>query len=195
MLARPEAGTPARVPAGRGALVVCRWLSARCPPRAGSLLHWVRAIRNAVWRGVLPRRSPSHFVLSWCDQSWRGLCDQSWKSEASAMVFVVGCEQRHEGWGASAEDRALRGRNLSAVRSLANGRSGRRGGPACPCRSQYQSEKSLLPHSGSVFDDSSFDRTQNSSFESYTTSQNNEVDTGSDLGAACLLESCSRVKT
>jgi len=55
--ARHEAEAPVRVPAGRGARVVCRWLSARCPPRAGSLLHWVRAIRTAAWRGVLTRRS------------------------------------------------------------------------------------------------------------------------------------------
>ena len=39
---------------------------------------------------------------------------------------------------------ALRGCNLSAAKSLANGRSGCVAGPACPCRSQFQSEKSIF---------------------------------------------------
>ena len=107
--------------------------------------------------------------LSWCDQNWKGLCDQNWKSGPLLRVFVVACEFWHEAWRASAEDRALRGRNLSAARSLANGRSGRVGGPACPCRSQLQSEKSIIPHVPSVSSDSSFDRTQNSNFVCYTT--------------------------
>ena len=76
---------------------------------------------------------------------------------------------------ASAEDKALRGRNLSAVRSLANGRSGRLGGPACPCRSQF---KAINPRATistsrqlelSEHKVSGFDRTENSGFENYTT--------------------------
>ena len=47
---------------------------------------------------------------------------------------------------ASAEDRALRGRNLSAVWSLANGRSGwPPASPACPCRFKFPCEKSIFP--------------------------------------------------
>jgi len=52
-------------------------------------------------------------------------------------------KQLFEGRGAGAEDRALRGRNLSAVPSLADGQSGCwHGGPASPGRRQFQSEKS-----------------------------------------------------
>lgn len=60
------------------------------------------------------------------------------------------------GSGASAEDKALRGRNMSAARSPAQGRSDRIGGLACPCRSQLQCAKSIFPRVLTVSDDSNF---------------------------------------
>ena len=73
---------------------------------------------------------------------------------------------------ASAEDRALRGRNLSAAGSLTNGRSGR--SPAARLAPAGASLKAINPSIQSastptLAGDSSFDRTQNSSFECYTT--------------------------
>ena len=89
----------------------------------------------------------------------------------SLSLELAGTEPDH----ASAEDRALRGRNLSAVRSLADGRSGCYVGPACPCRSQFKAINPRLTISVFGIPDpgrhevSAFDRTQNSAFESYTT--------------------------
>jgi hypothetical protein len=88
------------------------------------------------------------------------------KNHALLILRVAGTEPDH----ASAEDRTL-----STVRSLANGRSGRSSGPACPCQSQC---KAINPRS-TIFAAhpldptrqkvSAFDRTQNSALECYMT--------------------------
>ena len=59
---------------------------------------------------------PLECALSWCEQSWNngGQPLFSLRDRAQGIQSVV----------ASAEDRALRGRNLSAVWSLINGQSG-----------------------------------------------------------------------
>ena len=51
-------------------------------------------------------------LLSWCEQKWTGLCEQKWNNALAllpagvcSVILLV----------ASAEDRALRGRNPSAV--------------------------------------------------------------------------------
>jgi hypothetical protein len=51
-------------------------------------------------------------VLSWCDQSWKGVCDQSWNN-GLALLRARSCSVVSR--VASAEDRALRGRNPSAA--------------------------------------------------------------------------------
>src|ERR1039457_6091287 len=51
-------------------------------------------------------------VLSWCEQKWTGLCEQKWNN-ALALLPAGVCSVSSS--VASAEDRALRGRNPSAV--------------------------------------------------------------------------------
>ena len=73
---------------------------------------------------------------------------------------------------ASAEDRALRGRNLSADRSLANGRSGRfQAARLAPAGASLKAiNPSIQPFSTTFLaGKSGFVRTRNSGFESYTT--------------------------
>jgi hypothetical protein len=65
--------------------------------------------------GKREARSAKRFVLSWCDQKREGLCDQN-RNNAQSVAFAVAVP--HAGFilsVASAEDRALRGRNLSAA--------------------------------------------------------------------------------
>ena len=75
---------------------------------------------------------------------------------------------------ASAEDRALRGRNLSADRSLANGRSGRcLAARLAPAGARTKATNPSIHSSDSSLSTalSPFDRTQKSPFESYTTAR------------------------
>ena len=58
------------------------------------------------------------------------LCEQSWNDEGDAMFYLRGGVAEAHRVFASAEDRALRGRNLSAVGSLTNGRPGCASGAA-----------------------------------------------------------------
>jgi hypothetical protein len=58
-----------------------------------------------------PREDANH-GLSWCDQNETGLCGQK---ENNALPPLPDCNQSISSLAASAEDRALRGRNLSAV--------------------------------------------------------------------------------
>ena len=61
----------------------------------------------------LPAPPPGRqFALSWCDQKETGLCDQK---ENNAWSLLSPSRGRVASRTASAEDRALRGRNLSAV--------------------------------------------------------------------------------
>jgi hypothetical protein len=53
--------------------------------------------------------------LSWCDQKETGLCDQKGNNEAAGSFFIESSQGGTESGPALAEDRALRGRNPSAV--------------------------------------------------------------------------------
>jgi hypothetical protein len=93
---------------------------------------------------------------------------------------------------ASAEDRALRGRDLSADRSLANGRSGRLfGGPAKPLPVQEPNATNPSVHAsgGSAL-------TDQSPFESYTTKIQKNLVNQTVCQLVCrLIRPCLQPKT
>ena len=66
-------------------------------------------LRGRIGGGGLPNR------LSWCEQNWRSLCEQNRNLRVSSdfcLSVRIGVNETHL---ASAEDRALRGRNLSTA--------------------------------------------------------------------------------
>jgi hypothetical protein len=74
----------------------------------------------AIERGGLSRR-PEEMLMSWCEQNRtlcqqnRSVCFQNRNSTVSLWLLLqIPVERFHSGF-ASAEDRALRGRNLSAA--------------------------------------------------------------------------------
>ncbi len=86
------------------------------PARSVMTGRWLRPISRAVSKGstsAAPRQPESaHLEVSWCEQKWTGLCGQKWNNvldllpdQVNPVISAV----------ASAEDRALRGRNPSAV--------------------------------------------------------------------------------
>jgi hypothetical protein len=67
---------------------------------------------NGTAKSLPDLMQPVDHELSWCEQKWTGLCEQKWNNALAllpagvcSVILLV----------ASAEDRALRGRNPSAV--------------------------------------------------------------------------------